>query len=28
MDTTSEITLGPVSDTRATARTVRYREHL
>ena len=28
MDTTSEITLGPVSDTRATARTVRYRERL
>lgn len=28
MDTTSEITLGPVSDTRATAQTVRYRERL
>ena len=28
MDTTSEITLGRVSDTRATAQTVRYRERL
>lgn len=28
MDTTSEITLGLVSDTRATAQTVRYRERL
>ena len=28
MDTTSQITLRPVSDTRATTQTVRYRERL
>jgi hypothetical protein len=28
VDTTSQITLGPVSDTRATSQTVRYRERL